>query len=114
MIAIHDELDKVCSMGEPSATSVVEADYLDRYGPESHPRFPDMFGSMFSMGSIARREKSILSRASISGLRHRPPGTWRKNWPGKRALSDKHEMDITYNSERAPIHQQGKGVSFKS
>lgn len=47
IIAIHDEPEKVFAMGNPSATLVVEADYLDRYGPESHLRFSDMFGSMF-------------------------------------------------------------------
>jgi uncharacterized protein len=50
IIAIHDEPEKVLSMGDPSATLVIEADYLDRYGAGSQLRFSDMFGSMFLNG----------------------------------------------------------------
>jgi HD superfamily phosphodiesterase len=44
IIAIHDDPDKVFAMGNPSATLIVEADRMDRYGPESISRFTAMFG----------------------------------------------------------------------
>ena len=44
IIAIHDEPDKVFAMENPSATLIVEADRMDRYGPESINRFTAMFG----------------------------------------------------------------------
>ena len=50
IIAIHDEPEKVFAMKDPSATLVVEADRLDRYGPESLLRFSDMFGSKYLKG----------------------------------------------------------------
>lgn len=49
IIAIHDEPEKVFAMKDPSATLVVEADRLDRYGPGSLMRFSDMFGSTYLM-----------------------------------------------------------------
>ena len=49
IIAIHDEPEKVFAMKDPSATLVVEADRLDRYGPGSIIRFSDMFGSTYLM-----------------------------------------------------------------
>jgi len=45
IISIHDEPDIVSAMENPSANLVVEADRLDRYGPESIKRYRAMFGS---------------------------------------------------------------------
>lgn len=50
IIAIHDEPDKVFAMENPSATLIVEADRMDRYGPESIKRFTTMFGKNYLMG----------------------------------------------------------------
>lgn len=60
IIAIHDEPEKVFAMGDPSATLVVEADYLDRYGPESYLRFSHMFGSTFLDGDHRREAIEYL------------------------------------------------------
>ena len=32
----------------------------------------------------------------------------------EKGVFDKHEMRITYNSKQGSIHQEGKGVSFKT
>lgn len=45
IIAIHDKPEEVFALEDPSATIVLEADYLDKYGPESLLRFKDMFGT---------------------------------------------------------------------
>ena len=50
IIAIHDEPDKVFAMENPSATLIVEADRMDRYGPESIERFRAMFGVNYLKG----------------------------------------------------------------
>lgn len=50
IIEIHDEPEKVFAMRSSSATLIIEADRLDRYGPESLLRFSDMFGSTYLMG----------------------------------------------------------------
>ena len=50
IIAIHDEPDKIFAMGNPSAVLIVEADRLDRYGPESINRFRTMFGENYLAG----------------------------------------------------------------
>ena len=44
IIAVHDIPEKIYAMENPSATMVLEADWLDRYGPESVRRFKAMFG----------------------------------------------------------------------
>lgn len=44
IIAIHDEAEKAFARNDPSTTLVVEADRLDRYGPESLRRFSAMNG----------------------------------------------------------------------
>ncbi len=44
IIAIHDIPEQVFAMEDPSATMVAEADYLDRYGPESLVRFRSIYG----------------------------------------------------------------------
>jgi HD superfamily phosphodiesterase len=50
IIAIHDEPDKVFAMENPSATLMVEADRMDRFGPESIERFTTMFGKDYLTG----------------------------------------------------------------
>ena len=50
IIAIHDEPDKIFAMKNPSATLIVEADRMDRYGPESIKRFTTMFGKDYLRG----------------------------------------------------------------
>lgn len=44
IIAVHDRREKISAMENPSAILVLEADWLDRYGPESVRRFKAMFG----------------------------------------------------------------------
>ncbi len=44
IIAVHDEPEKIFEMDDPSATMVVEADRLDRYGKQSLQRYLKMFG----------------------------------------------------------------------
>jgi len=46
IIAIHDRPEKIFAMKNPSATIVFEADYLDKYGPDSLVRFDAMFATM--------------------------------------------------------------------
>jgi hypothetical protein len=55
IIAIHDDPERAFATEDPSATLVVEADRLDRYGPESLKRFAAMFGPGFRE-KIQRRE----------------------------------------------------------
>ena len=47
IIAVHDIPDQVFALKDPSATMVAEADYLDRYGPESLVRFRSIYGDRF-------------------------------------------------------------------
>ncbi len=44
IIAVHDIPEQVFAMGNPSATMVAEADYLDRYGLASLVRFRAIIG----------------------------------------------------------------------
>ena len=43
IIAVHDRPEKVFAMENPSATMVLEADYLDKFGAKSLYRFETMF-----------------------------------------------------------------------
>jgi HD superfamily phosphodiesterase len=43
IIAVHDRPEKIFAMENPSATMVLEADYLDKFGPKSLHRFQTMF-----------------------------------------------------------------------
>jgi uncharacterized protein len=45
IIAIHDKPEKIFAMENPSATLVLEADFLDKYGPEGYLRFQRIFGT---------------------------------------------------------------------
>jgi len=44
IIAVHDEPDKIVALNDISATLVMEADRLDRYGLSSVRRYQEMFG----------------------------------------------------------------------
>ena len=45
IIAVHDRPEKILAMENPSATLVLEADYLDRFGAKSLYRFETMFNT---------------------------------------------------------------------
>ena len=60
IIAVHDEPDKVFAMKNPSATLIVEADRLDRYGPESLNRFRAMFGEGYLNGDHWKKASKYL------------------------------------------------------
>jgi HD superfamily phosphodiesterase len=47
IIACHDEPETVLAMAEPEALLVMEADRLDRFGPESLARYRKMFGENY-------------------------------------------------------------------
>jgi HD superfamily phosphodiesterase len=51
IIAVHDDADAMFAMNNPSATLVIEADRLDRYGAESLKRYKTMFGAAYLTGS---------------------------------------------------------------
>jgi len=65
IIAVHDEPEKVFAMGDLSATVVVEADRLDRYGKESLKRYERMFGPDYWQGEHWQEAKAMR----IEGLR---------------------------------------------
>lgn len=50
IVAVHDVPDKVFTMDNPSAILVMEADRMDRYGPESLERFKQLFGEKALVG----------------------------------------------------------------
>ncbi|QTA93064.1 HD domain-containing protein [Desulfonema magnum] len=50
IISVHDIPEKIFAMENPSATLVMEADRLDRYGLESLRRFEDIFGPDYLKG----------------------------------------------------------------
>ena len=83
IIAIHDETDKVFAMENPSATLIVEADRMDRYGPESINRFAAMFGKNYLMGDQWKQAAAYL----LEGL-----GLWFRTKTGK-ALAEKLARD---------------------
>ena len=83
IIAIHDEPDKAFAMEDPSATLIVEADRMDRYGPESIERFTTMFGKDYLTGDQWKQAAANL----LEGL-----GLWFKTKTGK-ALAEKLARD---------------------
>ena len=83
IIGIHDEPDKVFAMEDSSATLMVEADRMDRYGPESIQRFRTMFGKDYLRGD----QWKIAAANLIEGL-----GLWFKTKTGK-ALAKKLARD---------------------
>jgi HD superfamily phosphodiesterase len=64
IIAVHDDPEKAFSIQDPSTTLVVEADRLDRYGPESLKRFAAMFGPDYRE-RIQRREAIAYLREGL-------------------------------------------------
>jgi uncharacterized protein len=48
IIAVHDEPEAVIAMKDINAVLVMEADRLDRYGPESIRRYQAMFGEAYT------------------------------------------------------------------
>jgi uncharacterized protein len=65
IIAVHDRPEKILAMENPSATIVLEADFLDKYGPESLVRFERMFGPQF----IAEKGKNEVADKLRAGLK---------------------------------------------
>jgi uncharacterized protein len=47
IIACHDDPEAVLALAEPEALLVMEADRLDRFGPESLARYRKMFGENY-------------------------------------------------------------------
>jgi len=74
IIAVHDDPDKIFALNDISATLVMEADRLDRYGLRSVKRYEDMFGSDY-----------FKEAAWIEGLAMRREGLkeWFKTATGK-------------------------------
>jgi HD superfamily phosphodiesterase len=64
IIAVHDDPGKAFSTQDPSTTLVVEADRLDRYGPESLKRFAAMFGPDYRE-RIRRKEAITYLREGL-------------------------------------------------
>jgi len=60
VIAIHDIPEKIFAMKNPSATLIVEADRLDRFGTESIERFEAMFGQGYTEGEKGREWTAYL------------------------------------------------------
>jgi len=58
IIAAHDDIDTIFSMNNnPSATLIVEADRLDRYGLESLKRYKALFGMGYLTGNQSEEAK---------------------------------------------------------
>jgi HD superfamily phosphodiesterase len=57
IIAVHDDINTIFAMNDPSATLVVEADRLDRYGLESLKRYKAMFGKAYLTGNQLEEAK---------------------------------------------------------
>ncbi len=51
IVQVHDATDTIFALNNPSATLVVEADRLDRYGLEGLKRYKALFGMGFLTGS---------------------------------------------------------------
>lgn len=54
IIAMHDEPEAVTAMQDINAVLVMEADRLDRYGPESIRRYQAMFGEAYAAWQEAK------------------------------------------------------------
>ena len=54
IIAVHDDPEAVIAMQDINATLVMEADRLDRYGPESIRRYQAMFGDAYAAWKEAK------------------------------------------------------------
>jgi len=96
IIAVHDEPDKVFAMKDPSAILIVEADRLDRYGPESIKRFRTMFGENYLKDDDWKKASAYLRE----GLE-----LWFRTKTGK-ALAEKFALDtdLLTDKERRNTH----------
>ena len=65
IIAVHDRPQKIFAMENPSATLVLEADYLDRFGAKSLSRFE----TMFKMKPVTETEKKEAAAYLREGLK---------------------------------------------
>jgi HD superfamily phosphohydrolase YqeK len=65
IIAVHDRPQKILAMENPSATLVLEADYLDRFGAKSLSRFE----RMFEMKPVTEIEKKDAAAYLKKGLK---------------------------------------------
>ncbi|MCU0595818.1 MAG: HD domain-containing protein [Desulfobacterota bacterium] len=74
IIAVHDRPEKVFAMKNPSATLVLEADYLDKFGAESLTRFDKMF-KMKPMAETAKEDAVAFLREGLK--------TWFKTRTGR-------------------------------
>ena len=59
IIAVHDEPEKIFAMDDPSATMVMEADRLDRYGKQSLQRYLKMFGPNYMQNEAWQEGKAM-------------------------------------------------------
>jgi hypothetical protein len=75
IIAVHDRPEKIFAMKNPSATLVLEADFLDKFGAKSLHRFDKMF-----------KTKLMPESAKAAAAEHLREGlkTWFKTRTGKR------------------------------
>jgi uncharacterized protein len=64
IIAIHDKPEQIFTMENPSATLVLEADFLDKYGPEGYLRFQRIFGTKL----LHMKEVTAKLRAGLTLL----------------------------------------------
>jgi hypothetical protein len=64
IIAVHDRPEKISAMEKPSATMVLEADYLDRFGAKSLYRFETMF-KMKPVTEIERKDAAVYLREGL-------------------------------------------------
>jgi uncharacterized protein len=84
IIAVHDEPEKIFAMNDPSATMVVEADRLDRYGQQSMQRYLKMFGPDYTEAAAWQEGKALR----LDGL-----NSWFKT-PTARALAHKLAVEM--------------------
>lgn len=84
IIAVHDEPEKVFKMNDPSATMVVEADRLDRYGRQSLQRYLKMFGPDYMQADAWLEGKALR----LEGL-----NSWFKT-PTAKALAQRLAVEM--------------------
>ena len=65
IIAVHDDPDKIFALNDVSATLVMEADRLDRYGKRSVRRYEDMFGPDY-FKEVAWKEGVTMRRDGLN------------------------------------------------
>lgn len=75
IIAVHDRPEKIFAMKNPSATLVLESDYLDKFGAQSLFRFDTMFKSK-PISDKAKKDAAAFLREGLQ--------TWFKTRTAKR------------------------------